>query len=418
MSEIRILTEADLDAFLKVVGNAFPRFANPRPSPSEYERWQQRLYRAAHETQDVHIYGLLRDDKLAGLMQLYDFVMNFEGIELPIGGVGLVAVDFFHKKSKVAKEMLEFYLRFYRERKTPFAALFPFRPDFYKQMGFGYGTKINQYNFVPAALPSHGNRRAVRALEAEDQAQVLACYSRVFAQRHGLFAKSLSDFERMFEDTSIRAVGYERDGELRAFCAFQFVPDPNSNVNDLSLNEFVYEDREALAGMLAFFHSQADQIRRIKFNSQDALFHHVLQDVRDDSFMHIPPIAHQSNRAGVGVMYRMIDIKMAFELLSERSFGGQNLTVKFAIRDSFLPENAGPVTVRFSAGNPSVLSDDAAYDCEVAMDIAEFSSLFMGVAPFSALHFYGLAEISDESRIAALDALFQTKHAPICMTLF
>lgn len=35
-----------------------------------------------------------------------------------------------------------FYLRHYRERGTPLTALYPFRPDFYRSMGFGFGTKV------------------------------------------------------------------------------------------------------------------------------------------------------------------------------------------------------------------------------------------------------------------------------------
>jgi Predicted acetyltransferase involved in intracellular survival and related acetyltransferases len=418
MSEIRLLNEADLDGYIRVLGNAYPDFMNANPSPSDYEAYKKRLYNTIYEEPNIHIYGLFRDNELNGLMQLYDFTMNYDGTDVGMGGVGMVAVDFYHKKAKVAKELIEFYLRYYREREVPFAALYPFRPDFYKQMGFGYGTKMNQYNLLPAALPSKGNRKAVRPLQSSEKEQIAECYMRAYAKNHGLFAKVAKDFNRIFENSAFRVLGYERDGELRGFSVFQFLSDPATRTNDLEIYEFVYEDRDALAALLAFYNSQADQIKRIRFNSQDPHFHHLLSDISDGGNMVVRPIAHQSNRAGVAVMYRVIDTAGAFEALSEHNFGNQNLTVKFAIRDTFLPENAVPVTVRFSDGKPSVLGSDAAYDCEVSLDIAEFSSLFMGVVPFTMLHLYGLAEISDESQIAAVDALFRTSQPPICMSRF
>jgi predicted acetyltransferase len=418
MSEIRLLTEADLDGYIRVLGNAYPDFMNPHPNLSDYESYKKRLLSTIHDEPSIHAYGLFRDGEINGLMQLYDFTMNFDGTEVGMGGVGMVAVDFYHKKAKVAKELIEFYLRFYRERKVPFAALYPFRPDFYKQMGFGYGTKMNQYNMLPAALPSKGNRKAVRPLQSSEKEQMAACYMRAYAQTHGLFAKAAKDFNRLFENSAFRVLGYERDGELRGFSVFQFHHDPATRTNDIELIEFVYEDRDSLAALLAFYNSQADQVKRIRFNSQDLHFHHLLNDISDGGNMVVRPIAHQSNRAGVAVMYRVVDTVGAFEALSEHNFGDQNLTVKFAIRDSFLPENAAPLTVRFSAGKPSIVGEDATYDCEVSIDIAEFSSLFMGVVSFKTLQLYGLAEISDESQIAAIDALFQTSQAPICMSRF
>lgn len=251
MSEIRLLTEADLDGYIRVLGNAYPDFMNPHPALSDYESYKKRLYTTIYEEPSIHAYGLFREGEINGLMQLYDFTMNFDGTEVGMGGVGMVAVDFYHKKAKVAKELIEFYLRFYRERKAPFAALYPFRPDFYKQMGFGYGAKMNQYNLLPAALPNKGNRKAVRPLQSGAQAQMAACYMRAYAKTHGLFAKAAKDFNRVFENNAFRVMGYERDGELRGFSVFQFHHDAATRTNDIELFEFVYEDRDSLAALLS-----------------------------------------------------------------------------------------------------------------------------------------------------------------------
>ncbi len=74
--------------------------------------------------------------------------------------------------------MIAWYLEHYRERGAPFAVLHPFRLDFYRAMGFGYGTPVHRYRFAPGDAarrrrarrdPHAGrerSRRAVRVLRA------------------------------------------------------------------------------------------------------------------------------------------------------------------------------------------------------------------------------------------------------------
>lgn len=416
MSEIRLLSEADFDDFISIVGNAYPGF--PVATPAERDDLKKRFAQTQFEDPVTYLYGLFRDDKLLGGMRLFDFTMNMAAAaEIQVGGVGLVAVDLFHKKEKVAKEMIAFYLRHYREQGANLAALYPFRPDFYKQMGFGFGAKMNQYRVKPSSLPKAGNRRNVRPLVAADQGAMLACYNRFFKQTHGLFEKYPRDFEHPFANSKLRVVGYWRDDQLTGYSVFEFGHGVQLRSTTIELLDFVYTDREALAGLLSFFQSQDDQVETITINTQDALFHHLLLDVRSGGLMHVPPVAHESNTAGVGIMYRVIDTAGIFQSLSGYSFNGQNCAIKFSVADSFLPENDRSVVVHFCDGLPNVQSSDD-HEVEIRLDIAEFSSLLMGVVPFSKLYLYGLAEISDTTFIDQLDRLFATPTPPVCMSRF
>ena len=116
-------------------------------------------------------------------------------------------------------------------------------------------------------------------------------------------------------------------------------------------------------------------------------------------------------------MYRVIDTKGIFGLLRDHNFGNKDCKLKLALRDSFLAENDGSTVVHFRQGRPT-LRDDADYDIEVGLDIADFSSLLMGAVRFKSLYKYGLAEISDERAIDTVDRLFMTEAKPICMTPF
>jgi predicted acetyltransferase len=186
----------------------------------------------------------------------------------------------------------------------------------------------------------------------------------------------------------------------------------------------VYETPEALAQLLTFLHLQADQIDRIIINTQDDSFDFLLHDPRlDDEFMLKPTLYHESNKQGVGLMYRIIDVPRLFEQLSDHDFGGQTCRLNVTVHDSFLPENGGSWIVGFENGRVHSLnshqnSDAVIVDASIELNIAELSSLLMGTINFRQLVAYRQAKISDRHMIDTVDRLFHYPQKPVCMTIF
>ena len=118
--------------------------------------------------------------------------------------------------------MMEHFLRHYRERGAPLVLLYPFRPDFYRQMGFGYGTKINRYRVEPAALPRGPSKARVRNLGEGDRQAVLDCYTRVVDRTHGMIEKSEAELKRLLTRSGFQVVGCEIDGQIRGYFDFAF----------------------------------------------------------------------------------------------------------------------------------------------------------------------------------------------------
>jgi predicted acetyltransferase len=341
------------------------------------------------------------------------------GTMVASGGVGYVAVDLLHKKQAVAKELLSFFVRRCREHDQPLALLYPFRPDFYKKMGFGYGTKISQYRVQPASLPRSAGKAHVRRLAPDDAPLLAACYSRFCAARHGLIARAEADAQASFGNLENRLVGYANNRRIEGYLSFSFKSNRDDSFlrNDIVVRELVYEHAEALAELLAFLHTQADQIDQIFFNLHDDSFHHLLFDPRNGSNNPIATLYQESNTQGVGLMYRVVDTRALFQRLADHDFGGQTCKLKISIDDSFLPENSGDLVVHFESGHATV-QEDGDYDLAIQLDVAEFSSLLMGVVSFAALQRYSLATISDAGGIGTVSRLFHAEEKPICMTLF
>lgn len=418
------MTDADLDTFLTIVNGAYPTFATHTPDAREQalECW-----RAEMSEPDSAFYGAFRGGQLVGGMKHFDFTMNVFGAQVLTGGVGLVAVDLFHKKAHVAKDLISFFLEHYRARGAPFAALYPFRPDFYHQMGFGYGTKTNEYRVRPADLPSDGDRAAVVPLASGDAPTVAACYARLQARTHGLIQRTERPLARNLANPELHAAGFWQDGELRGylFCKFESAGiSGNFTANDLAVAELLYETPVALRGLLAFLRSQADQARHVVFRNQDPHFSDLFFDTRSVGSAEVIPymvMAHVTNRQGTGIMYRVLDTATAFRALADHDFGGQTLRLRVTVRDTFLPANDGAVTIDVRAGRaslaPAVGGDNEA-DATIALDVSDFASLLLGVVPFSSLYWHGRATLSDPARLDSVTRLFLAAEAPICLTAF
>lgn len=416
MSEIRILSPEDFDAVAQIFADAYPGLGIV--SSEDRERFKQRALKLHEQEPAAHFHGLFRGNKLLGIMCLYELQMNFLQTQIPAAGIGQVAVALPHKKEHVAKEMMSYCLYYYRERDVPLVALYPFRPDFYRRMGFGYGSKIHQYRLRPAALPRGPSKARVRYLVWDDRQAASACYHRFADRTHGMMQKSERELKRLFQNPKHRLVGYQEGNQIKGYLAFTFESDPDSFiVNDIHIQEFIYETQEALSQLLTFLHTQADQIRYVFINTQDEYFHHLLLDPRNDSGRLIPDVYHETNAQGLGLMVRIIDVPAMFGRLGERNYGGQTCTLKLTVADSFLPENAGSTLLRFENGVVQQL-DGGDYDVEARLDIADFSSLLAGTVDFHSLYRYGLVDLSEPDYVEPLNRLFAVEQKPMCITSF
>lgn len=415
MSHIQRIPETDLEAFIHIVANAYPGIE--LASDEKRQTFLQRLIDIQQNAEDTQLYGLYRNDKLVGGMRLFDFMMTLFETPTLVGGVGLVAVDLLHKKEKVAKEMIEFFLQHYRERGACLTALYPFRLNFYKQMGFGYGPKMNQYRLPPSQLPRGPGKVHVDFLSKDDQQHMLECYNRYTRATHGMMERATKVFDVLFEAPENTMIGYRKEGTIQGYLIFSANTGRNFTLNEIEVKELVYETRDVLMELMTFLHSQADQFQTIVFHTLDEDFHYLPTIPANDSHNIMPHAYHETNTSGVGLMYRVINTASLFHVLQNHQFGPQTCTLKLTIDDPFLPENQGSMVIHFNAGKPS-LTDQADHEVAIHMSISAFSSLIMGVVSFKRLYEYGQATVSDHQYLHTVNALFVTDQKPVCMTRF
>lgn len=417
MSEIKLIPVEDFKDFVHISRNAYPRMKVN--TNEEIEKAVERFSKIQSENPKRNFYGLYRDNKLLGGMMLHDFVMNFSFKRIDAGGIGFVGVDIIHKKEKVAKELVTYYLNHYKNRGIYMALLYPFRPDFYKKMGFGFGTKNNEYKIKPNLLPKGNSKSNVSFIGEDDKTELLGCYNRYLEKTHGMMEKSDPEVDGIFKNSENRVIAYKKDGKILGYIVFTFKMDERESFleNDIQIKELIYENSQALLELMTFLHTQNDQIRYIILNTQDEYFHHILSNPVNGTNNIIPSVYHESNTQGVGLMYRVIDVKGMFRTLKDHNFGYETCKIKLNITDSFMLENNDSFILHIHNGNAQV-EEKGEYDVEVSMDISDFSSLLVGTVNFKALYRYGLASISDIDYINVVDRAFYMPDKPICITPF
>lgn len=415
-SIIKKIPLKDLNVFIDIVSKAYPGFRIT--SAEERKKTRTRIVKLSRDPTIDH-YGLYRNGKLLGGMRTYDFTMNLFSTKVLNGGVGLVAVDLLHKKEKVCKELILYFIQLFKRKGACLVSLYPFRPDFYRKMGFGYGTKISEYNINPTDLPRGTSKNHICFLARRDRKSFKECADHYFMKHHGMFRIKEHELDYFFERPEAVTVVYKKGNKILGYLSFVFrkVDEDSFLRNNIVIRELVYENRDVLSELFTFLHTQGDQINRIIYPVQDDSFHFLPFDPRDGSGHIIPVISHQSNTQGIGVMYRVIDAKGIFKLLKKHNFNEQNCRLKIALKDSFLRQNAGSFVVHFKDGFP-VLARDGNVDVEIMMDVADFSSLLMGAVGYKNLFDYGLSDISSERYLDVVHNIFKVESKPICHTIF
>jgi predicted acetyltransferase len=413
----KLLSRKEIVDFVDIVSDAYPGIkldsAEAKVKQADYfEKFQK-------DNPFVKYYGVFQEEEMVGGMRLHDFKMNLLNTKVKAGGIGQVAVHILHKKEKVARDIIEFFISHYKSLGASIVLLYPFRPDFYKKMGFGFGTSMNQYKVKPRNLPKGSAKAHIKYLKEEDASELTECYNRIFNNTNGLIEKYETDFKFILNNPRVRVAAYRNNEKIEGYIVYEYKAHENGNrlLNDMLVTDLVFENREALSELMCFLNSQDDQIRHVIFNIQDEDFKFLLDDPRNDTDNMFAPVFHECSIQGTGIMYRVIDTKGIFKDLKEHNFNNITCRLKLTIKDSFLKDNEGSIIVHFNNGFATI-SDSEIYDVEVCMEVADFSSLITCSVSFRSLYRYGRASVSDERLLEEINTLFASDEKPICLTRF
>ncbi|KAI9349075.1 acyl-CoA N-acyltransferase [Obelidium mucronatum] len=322
-----------------------------------------------------------------------------------LGGLGFVAVDLKHKKRGYAKVLVTQWLKDCNERRQYLAALHPFRPDFYGNMGFGLSKSRAK------GEPTYLGLKTLKVAHVEE---LVACQNRFSDQRHGMIQPLVyADLENV----------------LRGYILFKFETSTAGGlINDLKIVDLVYETTEALFAILQFLREQDDQVRYIKITTQETDLFRLLADPRSahtaGEQAGIHGAGRESAKQTVSLMYKVVNIEKLFsEYFSDRDFNGvDGLKLWIRMEDTLTPELNPPVLVSFVNGFSNVVAVGGDYsgeaDAVLDIGVAEFSSLVVGAVSLKVLARYGKAFVSPRDKLALVSKAFLSEDLPINSVFF
>lgn len=421
MREIREMTLDCLDEYVELAYNTYPSF---KDNTDEGKEQFKKLATLRITDPNSVYYGMFEGDKLIAAMRLLDFNMNFFGRITTASGLASLAVHLMHKKEKIAKTMVDFYENLYRERNLPIATLLPFKPDFYKKMGYGLGTKMNQYRIPAERFPGYFSDVDLRFMKSEqDKDEVLSFHKRIVASTHGMFEKMVDEIDDLYNNVDNRIIAsYDDTGAIDAYLIFEFVngKEDNYTINNMHIKELQYTTSTSLDKILGFIKKQDDQVNMVVYNTQDEYFANKIDNPLNDTLNYVDFGYMETNTQSIGVMYKILDVEQAFKMYDYRNYNNADFNAKFNVQDE--TGDIKSVIVCFEDGKAKVFSNEKAEKTitkvEVDIHIVDFSALFVGSATFAGLEKLGLVKINDTSYLQKLDLAFYTPYKPICNTDF
>lgn len=407
MMESRELQREQIKEFVEIYHDAYP---GPNLTHAHWEEMIQKRF----DREDMStIIAVDENDRILGGLKLIDYTLYQKYNQLPAGGIGGVCVSLDAKKRGVAKFLMEDAVRRMKEAGKIVSILYPFRQDFYNNMGWGQVGELKEFRFKPASLELYPERQWVRRYQSKDLGQVKECYEEFARQGNCLAVRKEITWEnKMLAKPSFYV--YEKDGKIEGYIHVSFQKGKSMLSYDMVVKEMVNISQEAYFGLLGFIASQFDQVENVTYytHSKDP-FHHLLKEPRREEEL-FNLLYHYSQRVGIGWMFRVLDVEKA--LIARLNYNAANLEVTFVIEDSFCSEQSGSYLLTLIDGKPKVVCGGES-SFRVKLDISTFSQFFAGYLSLQDAMLLRKAEVSDESMVSALDHAFNLP-APRLMEFF
>ena len=406
--EIKKLTEENYSRTYQIFGNSYPDMT------SSQERINAWLDEITKESTSRNLWGAFINEEQVGAFISYDFQLNFRGQLIPAGGIGAVAVDLLHKKEKICKKMIEFYENYYLERGTNLLVLYPFRPDFYNKMGFGFGSTLHTYSLEPKEFPKHNKNTKLEYGTLDDLSAITDFYNQQAMKKHGAMLREEREFKGWLEGTKMRCLVHRTNESINGYLFFSFAErlPHDQGSNDIKIKEMEYENYEVWKQFSTFLNSQSDQIKRVQYASFDPDFYHYFANPTNESKLHHYPVYQNISAEKSGLMYKIIDPINFFRVLESKTYEKMDLIVSFELENELFPKNK-KIILTYNFAINKIVNVNASPDITVKMNLARFSSIVMGALSFSSAVRHGLAEIDNENQIDCVDKLFRTKNMPV-----
>jgi predicted acetyltransferase len=395
----------EIDDVARLVAHSFP-------APNRgHEWWEDFLVNGPHGGLES-LWVTEENGRLIGACQLLWLRQWISGVDMPVTGVGSVAIAPTHRKRGLATRMLIAGFEHARERGDVASALFPFRAAFYESLGYGLAGEAHQYQVPPMLLPDDKEERLrVRLVDGpEDEAAMRAVY-REAAQRlqTGQLDRNERAWTKSWRRDDLAAVLYwGESGEAEGYAIVRYRADLPVDRRFIEVEERVWLTLGAQRGIYGWMSTLGDQWREIVYRAHpEEHFGDRLNEPRLP-LLSAPSWGLWFPSATLlrGPMFRILDVR---EALERRNLVvvNQELTFKLDVIDMQVAENRGPWRVHMDQGRMEVEPyTGGPVDAEIRLPIDTLSRIFIGAVPLFQVQANGEAMVDRPEVISVIDRAF------------
>lgn len=416
MRKIEKIDKAVIEDYLDVYLNAYPAFKSLDNECRE--TYRKKTTFDMDNDKEVEFIGLFDDNKLVSTMKLVNYQMNLYGQMNPAVGLMSLAVHPLYKKQGIALDMVKYYEAYTKKAGAQVAVLLPFNMDFYHRMGYGFGSKLDEYHIPTTSLPKHKKHENLKLLNMDNIEEVLKCHNEFAEQNHGMLKKFEEEIREMRSDTSTIRVGYYQNDKLSGYAAYRFEEASKTNYteNIIVVDELIYSNANVLTELLGYFRNQADLAQTIVVRSGEAEFYHLLDNPADISGNYIPYGYIQSNVSAIGNMYKVMNPDEFIKATNYRKFPPIDLNVCFEYLDEMTGElNKLAVDIKKVEGEQLsqwYVSEKKEADIVVSCMKRDLSSVFVNSARIASLIKLGVMKLNKMECLPLIDMAFYYEQKP------
>jgi len=385
--DIRIIDDKYIEDMVRIEQGAYASAFEG--TEAEREKLTE-IFTELCSSEDIMAVGAYKGEELVGTMLYYIFKSNFHGTMIEMAGIGSVAVDLLHKKEKVGRALIEHSIKMTQERNIPLFSLYPFRPKFYRNFGFGFGNPLNVLKVAPEAFKDFSNKYMLSHGTVEDIDEIVKFHDGCVENQHGMAKKSFGGIRKLKKMEKGKFILAKRNDELIGYMVFtqEGLSDIHNQEQNIIVQEMFYSERSALLAFSSFFNSQKDQVTYVQLHTFDKAFHNLLDDLNyEEEPRMMPLISHKYADVGLGMMFLAANPEELLKLVEGRT----KHSVKFNL---LYPRQTVMTPIVMNPGKEGI---------EINIKINEFSSWIMGAASLKELYEHGALETDHPEVLREID---------------
>jgi predicted acetyltransferase len=402
--EIRNPADDELPRLQRVLDAAF----GGQLSPEE----EQGVLAAARKTMPLdRVFVAEEGTELVGVAAGWPFVVTIPGGELRCGGVTWVGVLPTHRRRGVARQLMRRQLDDLHERGEPLATLWSAESAIYGRFGYGIAAPADTIDAERAGFAFRDDPGPVgrmRLVTREEALELLPpLYERIRVRRAGMVSRSRDWWAEQRLETywdhgdagpRFHAV-LELDDTVAGYAVYRV-----QSKWEHSLPQGIVRVVEALG--VSF--DATREIWRYLFSID--LTTHIRCGILDPAAPLVLGVVDPRRlhlEYNDGLWLRLVDVEAA---LRARSWNGRDALV-VDVRDAFCPWNESRYRVGVGAGRTEGEPD-------LALDVADLASLYLGGIDAARLHAAGRIDERTPGAVERAAALFRTPLPPFCPEVF